>query len=102
MRGRVKPRELHEVIDAMVRELPRLREPLAYIRRSCVFAAPEVQWMWWQRATAVLDAELGLDARRWGPAEMRAAVVMGGAVPIHAWCIARALSCGHDPARWRQ
>lgn len=95
----MKPRELHEVIDAMVLELPRLQEPLRHVRSSSLFAAPEVQWMFWERACRVLDGELGVVADLWTPEELRAAVVMGGPVPIKAYCIAHALSTGHREAR---
>jgi len=87
MRGRpsapkgevVKPRELGDVIDAMLVEVPEtesgLRAALAGIKSSNAFAPPEGARMWWKATVDLLMNEIGEPKSGW---QKRVAAIFSG------------------------
>lgn len=49
-----KPRNLIEVIDAAVAIVPELEGPLARVRRSIGFTAPEIMRIRWREASEIV------------------------------------------------
>lgn len=87
MRGRpsvpegelAKPRELGEVIDAMLAEVPetesRLRAALVGFKSSNDFAPPEGAKMWWKATVDLLMKEIGEPKSEW---QKRVAAIFSG------------------------
>lgn len=64
-----KPRNLAEVIDAMVLHIPKSETDtlaaLASIRSSVLYAAPEMMQTWWREIQVVLQEEIGTPDVDW-------------------------------------